>query len=81
VLTPESVIKCIIKSVVHVVGYLYSTELINVRKVEQNKTVFFLIIVFFYQLDEKILYLLIHLLHSSTCFEHYYAQPEEVTLY
>ena len=40
-----------------------------------------IIIVFFFQLDAKILYFLIHLLHSSACFEHYYAHPQEVNLY
>ena len=34
-----------------------------------------------YQLDAQILYFVIHLLHSSTCFEHYYAHPQEVKLY
>ena len=35
----------------------------------------------FYQLDAQILYFLIHLLHSSTRFEHYYAHPQEVSLF
>jgi len=33
-------------------------------------------IAFFYQLDEKF-FILIRLIYSSTCFEHYYAHLEE----
>jgi len=36
--------------------------------------------VFFTNLMHKF-FILIHLLHSSTCFEHYYAHPQEVKLY
>ena len=39
-----------------------------------------IIIVFFINLMHK-LFILIHLLYSSTCFEHYYAHPQEVKLY
>ena len=39
-----------------------------------------IIIVFFTNLMDKF-FILIHLLHSSTCFEHYYAHPQEVKLY
>ena len=42
---------------------------------------FKIITVFFYQIYAQILYCLIHLLHSSTCFEDYYAHPQEVKLY
>jgi len=44
---------------------------------ETNKTV----IVFFTNLMNKFFIFLIHLLHSSTCFEQYYAHPQEVKLY
>ena len=37
-------------------------------------------IVIFTNLIDK-LFILIHLLHSSTCFEHYYAHRQEVKLY
>jgi len=36
-----------------------------------------LIIMFFTKLIQKF-FILIHLLHTSTCFEHYYAHPQEV---
>ena len=39
-----------------------------------------IIIVFFTNFMHK-LFILIHLLHSSTCFEHYYAHRQEVKLY
>jgi len=41
-LTPESVFKYIIKSVVHIFGYFYVMDLINAREMEQMKAVFFL---------------------------------------
>jgi len=39
-----------------------------------------IIIVFFTNLIHKF-FILMHLLHSSTCFEHHYAHPQEVKFY
>jgi len=40
-----------------------------------------IMIVFFYTNLMQKLFILIHLLHSSTCFEHYYAHLQEDKLY
>ena len=60
-------------------------ERLSVTKQETQKfdillTVHHNIIVFFTNLMHKF-FILVHLLHSSTCFEHYYAHPQEVKLY
>jgi hypothetical protein len=36
-----------------------------------------MIVYFYYQLAAQILFILIHLFYSSTCFEHYYDHPQE----